>query len=197
MFFPRGQGNDEHPPDESLYDSLEVTSETPHEVTPGKEKIELVADSTPQPPELIIVDVKGAVVHPNVYTLQEGQRLIDAITAAGGYTSDADSRLLNHAQRLTDEAVIYVPLIGEELPVFENPTSGSDEIDESGSALVNINTADETELMTLTGIGPAKASAIVKYRTEQGVFQTIEDLKNISGIGQKTFDALSDSITVK
>lgn len=196
MFFPRGQGNDEHSPDESLYHSLEVTSEIPLEETRGNEKIELVSDSTPHPPELIIVDVKGAVLHPNVYTLQEGQRVIDAITAAGGYTSDADSRLLNHAQRLTDEAVIYVPLIGEELPVFENPTSGPDEIDESGSGSVNINTADETELMTLTGIGPAKASAIVKYRTEQGVFQTIEDLKNISGIGQKTFDALSDSITV-
>ncbi|WP_253271186.1 helix-hairpin-helix domain-containing protein [Sporosarcina sp. D27] len=196
MFFPRGQGDDEHFPDESLYDSLDVTSKTPLEVTPGHENVELVADPAPQTPELIIVDVKGAVIHPNVYTLQEGQRLIDAITAAGGYTSDADSRLLNHAQRLTDEAVIYVPLIGEELPVFENLTGGSDEKDESGAALVNINTADETELMTLTGIGPAKASAIVKHRTEQGVFQTIEDLKNISGIGQKTFDALSDSITV-
>ncbi|MCM3756940.1 helix-hairpin-helix domain-containing protein [Sporosarcina aquimarina] len=179
-----------------MYDSLEVTSETPLEGTPVNEKIDLVADPAPQTPELIIVDVKGAVIHPNVYTLQEGQRLIDAITAAGGYTSDADSRLLNHAQRLTDEAVIYVPLIGEEPPVFENSTSGSDEMDEPDTALVNINTADETELMTLTGIGPAKASAIVKYRTEQGAFQTIEELKDISGIGQKTFDALSDLITV-
>ncbi|MGG0642820.1 helix-hairpin-helix domain-containing protein [Sporosarcina gallistercoris] len=189
LFFPRGQGDDELLPDESLYDSLEMPSEN--------EVIEEASEPVIQPPQIIVVDVKGAVLHPNVYTLQEGQRLIDAITAAGGYTSDADSRLLNHAQRLTDEAVIYVPLVGEELPVFESSTVEETGSSESGSILVNINIADETQLMTLTGIGPSKAAAIIKYRTEQGAFQTKEDLTKVSGIGEKTFEALSDAITVK
>ncbi len=188
LFFPRGQGDDELLPDESLYDELETPTEN--------EVIEMAADTVIQPPKVIVVDVKGAVLRPNVYSLQEGQRLIDAITAAGGYTADADSRLLNHAQRLTDEAVIYVPLIGEEMPVFESVISENGKPNEPASVLVNINTADETQLMTLTGIGPAKAESIVKYRTEQGAFQSVEDLMKISGIGQKTFEALSESITV-
>ncbi|WOV85491.1 helix-hairpin-helix domain-containing protein [Sporosarcina jeotgali] len=188
LFFPRGQGDDELLPDESLYDELETPTEN--------EVIEMAADTVVQPPKVIIVDVKGAVLRPNVYSLQEGQRLIDAITAAGGYTADADSRLLNHAQRLTDEAVIYVPLIGEEMPVFESVISENGNPNEPVSVLININTADETQLMTLTGIGPAKAAAIVKYRTEQGAFQSVEDLMKISGIGQKTFEVLSESITV-
>lgn len=188
LFFPRGQGDDELLPDESLYDELETPTEN--------EVIEMAADTDVQSPKVIVVDVKGAVLRPNVYSLQEGQRLIDAITAAGGYTADADSRLLNHAQRLTDEAVIYVPLIGEEIPVFESVISENGNPNEPASVLVNINTADETELMTLTGIGPAKAEAIVKYRTEQGVFQSVEDLMKVSGIGQKTFEVLSESITV-
>ena len=188
LFFPRGQGDDELLPDESLYDELETPAEN--------EVIEMAADTVVQPPKVIVVDVKGAVLRPNVYTLQEGQRLIDAITAAGGYSADADSRLLNHAQRLTDEAVIYVPLIGEEMPVFESGISENGNPNEPASVLININTADETQLMTLTGIGPAKAAAIVKYRTEQGAFQSVEDLMKISGIGQKTFEVLSESITV-
>lgn len=176
-------------PDENLFDSLDVPPET--------ESGDLIAESEIQPPQIIVVDVKGAVLHPNVYTLQEGQRLIDAIMAAGGYTADADSRLLNHAQRLTDETVIYVPLVGEEVPVFESSPNDGTATSESGSSLVNINSADESQLLTLTGIGPAKAAAIIKYRTEQGAFQTIEDLKKVSGIGDKTFEALSDTITVK
>lgn len=188
LFFPRGQGDDELLPDENLFEELEKTDDS--------EVMEVAADTITPAPQVIVVDVKGAVQHPNVYALQEGQRLIDAITAAGGYTADADSRLLNHAQRLMDEAVIYVPRMGEEMPAFDTAVSESGKSADSSFALVNINTADETQLMTLMGIGPAKATAIVKYRTEQGAFQSIEDLMKISGIGQKTFEALSDSITV-
>ncbi len=187
MFFPREQRDDELLPDDSLYNSLDPI--------PEPEKMELVSEPIVETPQIIVVDVKGAVLHPNVYTLQEGERLIDAITAAGGYTADADSRLLNHAERLTDEAVIYVPIVGEELPIFETNTETA-ELSDSGVILVNLNTADETQLKTLSGIGPAKAAAIIKYRTEQGAFQVIEDLKKVSGIGDKTFEALSDSISV-
>lgn len=189
LFFPRGQANDGSLTHDDLYDSLETTVESENLAV-----VEALEDETTA--KIIVVDVKGAVAYPNVYTLEDGQRLIDAITLAGGYTPDADSRLLNHAQRLTDEAVIYVPKVGEEPPEFELPNDGTSDDEGAVSQLVNINTADETQLQTLTGVGPAKSSAIVKYRTNEGAFQVIEDLMNVSGIGEKTFEALSDFISV-
>ena len=146
-------------------------------------------------PAVIVVDVKGAVRHPGVYTMEDGTRLIDAINAAGGYLPDADSRLLNHAMKLTDELLIYVPLEGEELLegdfslVVQQNTQNDD-------GIVNINTADESELMTINGIGPAKASAIINYRDEHGPFITPESLMDVSGIGQKTFEKLEHQIKV-
>jgi competence protein ComEA len=146
-------------------------------------------------PAVIMVDVKGAVRHPGVYTVEEGDRLIDAITAAGGYLPDADSRLLNHAMKLTDELLVYVPLVGEELlegglslVVQQNP--------QNNDGLININTADEILLMTINGIGPAKASAIINYREEHGPFISPESIMDVSGIGQKTFEKLEHQITV-
>ena len=146
-------------------------------------------------PSIIIVDVKGAVQHPGVYTLQVGDRLIDAIDAAGGYVPDADSRLLNHALKLTDELLIYVPIVGEELPEGESSLILGDS-SQADDGSVNINTADESELMTISGIGPAKAAAIIQYRDEHGPFSTPESLMDISGIGQKTFEKLEHQIKV-
>ncbi|WP_210469119.1 helix-hairpin-helix domain-containing protein [Sporosarcina sp. 6E9] len=146
-------------------------------------------------PAVIMVDVKGAVRHPGVYTMDEGDRLIDAITAAGGYLPDADSRLLNHAMKLTDELLVYVPLVGEELVdaamslvLQQNPQNDNN--------LININTADESLLVTINGIGPAKASAIINYREEHGPFISLESIMDVSGIGQKTFEKLEHQITV-
>ena len=192
LFFPRGQADHELP----LHERVALETAKADNSAPEQTTAELQSEPVEQSPAIIIVDVKGAVERPNVYSLQEGQRLIDAVTAAGGYTAEADSRLLNHAQLLVDEEVIYVPLVGEEPPVFEQPSSEAATNDGAGS-VVNINTADESELMTLTGIGPAKAAAIVSYRTEQGYFQKIEDLMNVSGIGEKTFETLADTIAVK
>lgn len=141
----------------------------------------------------ILVDVKGAVKHPGVYSLTEGDRLIDAVDAAGGYLADADTRLLNHAMKLADEDIIYVPVDGEEVPNFERPHSGQASAEPQK---VNINTASEAELQTLSGIGPSKANAIVQYRTDFGAFQKIEDLMEVSGIGSKTFEKLESQITV-
>ena len=154
---------------------------------------------TESAPLQIVVDVKGAVVHPGVYPFTTEDRIIDAIRAAGGYTAEADSRAINHAQKLTDELVIYVPQKGEKLddmPVAttQTPTTSSNN---SNSDTVNINTATENELTTLPGIGPSKAAAIIAYREENGSFQTIDDLKNVSGIGDKTFEQLQQFIAVK
>lgn len=148
----------------------------------------------------VIVDVKGAVNTPGVYELTTEERVIDAIKKAGGYTEEAESKLVNHAQRLQDEMVIYIPKKGEEISTFEvNPTQvvnmPSDNSNSSGK--VNINVADETALTTLPGIGPSKAQAIIAYREDVGSFKSIEDLKNVSGIGDKTYDKLKDFIDIK
>ena len=151
-------------------------------------------------PLQIVVDVKGAVKHPGVYPLTTEHRIIDAIEAAGGYVADADTRFINHAQKLVDEFVIYVPKIGEEMeapPVTVTSGSNSNTSNEAKGDTVNLNTATESELMTLSGVGPSKAAAIIAYRDENGPFQTIEDLKNVSGIGEKTFERLQPFIVVK
>lgn len=145
-------------------------------------------------PLAIVVDVKGAIHYPGVYTLTTEHRVADAIEEAGGYTDEANPQLINHAQKLQDEMVIYVPKLGEEMPdPVEVTVSGGD----STQGKVNINTADEVGLTTLPGIGPAKAAAIIAYRTEHGPFKSIDGLKEVSGIGDKTFEQLKDLIDIK
>ena len=149
----------------------------------------------------IMVDVKGAVKYPGVYSLSEEQRIVDAVEAAGGYTDDANPVLINHAQRLQDEMVIYVPKMGEEpAEVMERiiqagPATGSGSGNTTGK--ININKAMEAELTQLPGIGPSKAGAIIQHRSEHGNFQVIDDLKKVTGIGDKTFEQLKDLIDVK
>ncbi|WP_042478151.1 helix-hairpin-helix domain-containing protein [Bacillus ndiopicus] len=141
----------------------------------------------------VIVDVKGQVKFPGVYELTEEHRIIDAIQLAGGYTDQADTKLINHAQRLQDEMVIYVPFQGEEVEESVSFTASQNKT----STKVNINTADEAELMTIPGIGPAKAQAIISHRNEAGKFQSIEDIKKVSGIGEKSFERIKDLIEAK
>lgn len=150
-------------------------------------------------PEKIIVDVKGQVKKPGVYPSSQEERVIDVINRAGGLTESADESQVNFAEHVQDAMVIYIPAIGEvEMETADTQTgnftgnSGGD----NQQAKVNLNKADETELQTLPGIGPAKATAIVEYRETNGPFKTIKDLKNISGIGDKTFEKLKDHIDV-
>ena len=146
----------------------------------------------------VLVDVKGAVKYPGVYELTDEDRVVDAVTLAGGYADRANPSLINHAQKLQDEMVIYIPMHGEETEIAIQSFAGSgDSNSGSDSAKVNINTADEAQLTTLPGIGPAKAKAILSHREEQGKFQTIEGLKEVSGIGDKTFEQLKDLIDIK
>lgn len=148
----------------------------------------------------VIVDVKGAVKFSGVYELTTEHRIIDAIQLAGGYTDEAETRYINHAQKLQDEMIIYIPKKGEDMEQISlvgqavQSTVPNSTVEKSK---VNINTADETELSTLPGVGPSKAQAIISYRDENGSFQTIDDLKNVSGIGDKTFEKLKEFIIVK
>nr|WP_276934491.1 helix-hairpin-helix domain-containing protein [Globicatella sulfidifaciens] len=149
---------------------------------------------------IIYVDVKGEVRDPGVYQLSNGARVMDAIEAAGGLTNEADEDQLNLALLLSDQMVIVVPNINQTLEEeFSIVNHFANEIDEEphNELKININVADVAELTLLPGIGEKKAQAIIDYREEYGSYQTIEDLMNVSGIGQKTFDKLSSMISVQ
>ncbi|WP_404404000.1 helix-hairpin-helix domain-containing protein [Jeotgalibacillus malaysiensis] len=133
----------------------------------------------------IFVDVKGEVKHEGVYEMKIGDRVIDLIQKAGGELPEADMAAVNMAQKLQDEMVIMVPAISSEL-------TGNQPVQ---SDTININNATQSELETIPGIGPAKASAIIQYREEHGQFKSIEEIMNISGIGEKTFEKLKESIS--
>ena len=183
---------DSSPPQEELIETIQPT-----------EQIELIEPAQEAVLAQVLVDVKGAVLHPGVYALNEEERIIDAVNLAGGYTSNADTQLINHAQKVQDEMVIYIPAQGEKLdevtssfismPAAGTATSGSSAKD----GKINLNQADEAALTTLSGIGPSKAQSIIAYREENGGFQSIEDLKKVTGIGEKTYEKLKDSISVK
>ena len=157
---------------------------------------------SPEEPEVTAtfkVDVKGSVQKPGVYEFTMGDRVTDVINKAGGLQDGADSRQVNMAQLVEDEMVIYIPKKGEVVESSmqrvpqSNETGGGSEANKK----ININKATSEELQELPGIGPSKATAIVQKREELGSFKTIEDLKEVTGIGEKTFEKLMESITVK
>lgn len=169
----------------------------------------------------IQVDVKGAVKNPGVITVQANQRVDVVIKKAGGIKKDADLNQVNLSHKLADQMLVYIPVKGDETqinsPVLvkndKNDTSeasqaGGEETTSSGTSdegidqpdgneKININLAPKEKLTELNGIGDKKADQIVAYRQEKGSFKTIEDLKNVSGIGDKIFESLSDQITIK
>lgn len=137
------------------------------------------------------VDIGGEVKSPKVVELDDGSRVQDAIDAAGGLTSEADITNLNRAALVNDGDKIYVPAVGDESGASGSTSGG---VSTTGGK-VNINTADSEELQTITGVGPATAEKIISYRESNGRFKVIEDIKNVSGIGDKTFDKMKESIT--
>jgi competence protein ComEA len=146
----------------------------------------------------IIVDVRGAVNKPGVYTLPLGSRMQDALAQAGDVQSNADTRGLNLARKLNDGEQIYVPAVGEATPVPTKSTvSGAPTATKAPIGKININTATIAELDMLPGIGPAIAQRIVDYRTQNGDFKKIDDLKKVRGIGDVLFDQIKDLITLQ
>lgn len=177
----------------------------------------------------IKIDVKGEVINPGVYEVDEKSRVIDAINMAGGLTEKADTDSINLSKILTDENVVIVyKLISKAYSIqtyqdkidicksdYNNAcvdqnqvisnvetekTINSNQNDNSKPTnttnVININTADLSELITLTGIGESKAQKIIDYRNLNGNFQSIEDLKNVTGIGENIFEKIKDRITV-
>lgn len=146
--------------------------------------------------EMIYVYVCGAVRNAGVYTLESGARVFAAIEAAGGFAEDAADESINQARVLADGEELYVPtreeLLSSSAVVPENSRMGNTDKEQK----VNINTADVSELMTITGIGESRARAIIAWREEHGGFSSTEELKNIDGIAEKTYEKIRDSITV-
>ncbi len=146
--------------------------------------------------ERIFIDIKGAVASPGLYEAHSGDRVLDVVNQAGGLLETADQNNVNFAMRVVDEMVIYIPMLGEAgEPVAAIP-GASPATASGGENLVNLNTASSAELETLPGVGPAKASAILEYRETNGRFRSIEELMEISGIGEKTFEKLKEHISV-
>ena len=142
--------------------------------------------------QLIIVDVAGAVHSPKVVELPADSRVADAISAAGGLTEDADTSQVNQAAFLTDGEKIYIPEKGE----TDDQSSSLSGIISEDASKIDINTATSEELQTLDGVGPATAEKILSYRSDVGYFKSIEEIKNVDGIGEKTYENLKNDITV-
>lgn len=165
----------------------------------------------------IKVDIKGAVKKPGVYSVSDDKRVIDVIKSAGGLNSNANTNYINLSAKVTDEMVIWVYTNSEinklklnnnsteymikscNCPVVDNTTclsnSNSNKTSNKNN-MININTANIGELTSLTGIGESKAKSIIEYRTKNGKFEKIEDIMNVTGIGESAYNKIKNNITV-
>lgn len=147
---------------------------------------------------IIIVHVSGEVNNPGIIELKEGSRIADAIEKAGGSTEYADLSKINLAYEIKDGQKINIPSKQEIIEVYIQEEAGENVLEnEVKNSKVNINTALQTELETLTGIGPSTALKIIDYRKENGEFKSIEDIKNVPGIGESKFENIEEEICVK
>jgi len=146
----------------------------------------------------IVVHITGQVVKPGVVKVEEGARIIDAIEVAGGATNEANLSKINLAYLLEDGMKIYVPSVNDVDDMeYATSSSGNEDNNSSKTIKVNINTATSEQLQTLPGIGESIANRIITYRKENGKFSKIEDLTNVSGIGDAKFNNIKSYIFVK
>lgn len=159
---------------------------------------------TPTPPPPVVVDVRGAVAVPGVYTLPSNARIEDALSAAGGAAPDADLGALSQAAPVRDGDVLVIPTSAAPVPTAAlasesqggTSTAASTRVPAPEGGLVDLNRASVQELETLPGIGPTRAQAIVQWRQQHGAFQTPEDLLQISGIGPQTLANIRPKIVL-
>lgn len=149
----------------------------------------------------IYIHVTGEIINPGVYMLNEGDRIKDAIEKAGGITKDADINNINLAYKLSDGQKIKIPNVNEKNNIIENYITENDgtniivqEKNDEKNKKININNASQAELETLTGIGPSTASKIIQYRKINGKFKKIEEIKNVTGIGESKYEEIKNDI---
>lgn len=155
------------------------------------ESMEVITKKEEKESVKIVVDIKGEIKNPNIYWLEEGCIIEDLINVAGGITEEGDLSKINRAQKLNDHEVVIIPNINDKESEIENIIPSSNDKNK-----VNINTASINELDTLSGIGPSKAESIIKYREENGTFKSIEEIKNVTGIGEALFEKFKENITI-
>ena len=199
-------------------DEIEISSQNPDD--PGTSDVQTVsgsdtvsddADTRNETTSQIYVDLGGEVNHPGVYEVSSGTRLFQVIEKAGGLKDSADTDSINQAEAVTDGQKIIIGSKDETSPYYtgsgyfqttqydagtEGGSSGKAVRETENGSVVNINLASMSELQLLPGVGPSTAQKIVDYRQQNGKFQRIEDIKNISGIGEKTFENLKDFIEI-
>lgn len=161
----------------------EITTQEKTETTSEKPVQEKVAQ------EEFYADISGCVKSPGIYKIKKGARLFEVIELAGGLTEDADYNGFNQAEKIEDGDKIIIPS-------KEFSDESGENIGTVTSGKINLNTADVNKLQEIPGIGPSTAEKIISYRQNNGRFHKIEDLMNISGIGEKTFEKMEDKITV-
>lgn len=152
--------------------------------------------------EKIKIHIIGEINNPGIYELDIGSRIQDAIISAGGTNINADLDKVNLAYELEDGQKIKIPSIFDEQTAYIYNDSGENVLvqDENSSQIskkVNINKATETELQEINGVGPSLAQKIITYRNENGKFKSIEDLKNVSGIGEKKYEIIKEYVSIK
>lgn len=187
-------------------ESAEQSQKTGETEEPQSEDAEGTAEKLPveEPAgeQTIFVDVCGAVNVPGVYQLPAESRIFQAVEMAGGFREDAAVELVNQAEALNDGQQIRIFTREEARQQAEagvavgDPQMTNQETDTSGEGLVNLNRADKSALMTLTGIGETRADAILAYRETHGGFSAVEELMQVEGIKEKTYEKLKDKITV-
>lgn len=156
-------------------------------------------------PQQIPIYICGEVKSPGVYYMSEGAIINEVIEKSGGFTQEANTLAVNLAAAVKPNEKIIIPKQGEEIDKLidsydnrertEDESASLTDINETESGLININTASKEALMTLIGVGEVKASAIIAYRQEKGSFNSIDEIRNISGIGEKTFEKIKQFIT--
>lgn len=140
----------------------------------------------------IVVEVKGEVTRPDVYELEEGSIVKELIDMAGGLTKEADISRINRAKKLQNHELVVIGNINDK----ENTNMIEESSEAEYDGLININSANLEELKKISGVGDVKAQSIIEYREKNGGFKSIDEIKNIDGIGEKTFEKIKDKITL-
>ena len=150
-------------------------------------------DTENQKKSLIIVEIKGEVKNPDVYEIEDGSIIRDLINLAGGLTSEANTDGINRAEKLRGNQLIVIP---NKSDISSGSVINQNASITNNSSVININTAPLEELKKITGVGDVKAQSIIDYRDKNGGFKSIEELKNIDGIGSKTFEKIKDQVGI-
>ncbi len=162
-------------------------SETPSSINPE--------DKSSKEVSKIVVDLRGAIKNPGIYHLSSDARMYELIKMAGGL-DHANVSCINKAQIISDESQIIIPKVEEECSNIDSPLPTNNSAVQVTTQKININYADVSTLSTLPGIGATRAQDIINYRDTNGNFQKIEDIKNVSGIGEQTFSNIQELISI-